>query len=428
MKVTFLTFPVPGHAYPMSSLARRLKSRGHDVVAIGTPDAAPLLRAAELPFVPYCEKEYPAGSDRTIVNQLSKLQGQEALEFTHRAVADILQASFDNLPRALGETGVDALVIDGVLVELGLVPTHLGIPYVHVSNSLHYDFSGHTPLFAFDWPHETTPEAFARNKEGVRSFLKLLERNRLIARGYAERVGLDFDCNDPLAGISRLAWLTQTPKEFDFPSSHWPHQFHHTGPFHDGSGRNDPDFPWDRLTGEPLIYASMGTLQNGLEGVFSTIAQAVGERAGTQLVLSIGPVFDPQQIKSLPANAIVVDRVPQIEVLKRSALCITHAGLNTTLEALTQGVPLVAIPVTNDQPGVAARIAYTKTGTFVPMKELTVPRLTLLIDEVLRNPEYRENAYRLRQAIANTNGLEKAVDLLEEALGLERPRREPREV
>jgi zeaxanthin glucosyltransferase len=428
MRVAFLTASAPGHGYPMTTLARRFKRGGHDVVSVGFSDAEPLVRAAELPFVPFCEKEYPAGSNRETLSQLSKLQGQEALEFTHRALADILQAIFDHLPRALRETGADALVLDGVLIELGLVPMHLGIPYVHVSNSLHYDFSGHTPLFAFDWPHETTPEAFARNKEGVRSFLKLLERNRLIARGYAERVGLDFDCNDPLAGISRLAWLTQTPKEFDFPSSHWPHQFHHTGPFHDGSGRNEPDFPWDRLTGEPLIYASMGTLQNGLGGVFNTIAQAVGERAGMQLVLSIGPVLDPQQIKSLPANAIVVDRVPQIELLKRSALCITHAGLNTTLEALTQGVPLVAIPVTNDQPGVAARIAYTKTGTFVPMKELTVPRLTLLIDEVLRNPEYRENANRLRQAIANTNGLEKAVDLLEEALGLERPRREPREV
>jgi zeaxanthin glucosyltransferase len=421
MKVAFLTFPVPGHAYPMSSLARRLKNRGHDVVVIGTPDAAPVLQAAELPFVPYCEKEYPAGSDRERYNQLSKLQGQEALEFTHRTIAEILQAEFDRLPQVLRETGVNALVIDGVKVELGLVPMHLGIPYVHVSNALHYDFSGHTPLFAFDWKHETTPEAFARNKEGVRSFLKLLERNRLIARAYAERVGLDFDCNDPLAGISRRAWLTQAPKEFDFPSSHWPHQFRHTGPFHDGFGRKDPDFPWDRLTGEPLIYLSMGTLQTGLGGVFSTIAQAVGERAGVQLVLSIGPVLDRQQIKSLPANAVVVDRAPQIELLKRSALCITHAGLNTTLEALTQGVPLVAIPVTNDQPGVAARIAYTKTGTFVPLKELTVPRLTLLIDEVLQNPEYRENANRLRQAIANTNGLEKAVDLLEEALGLERP-------
>jgi zeaxanthin glucosyltransferase len=428
MSVAFLTSSAPGHGYPMTTLARRLKGRGHDVVSIGFPSAEPLVRAAELPFVPIGEKEYPAGSDREILNQLSKLQGQEALEFTHRVVADILQASFDNLPQALGETGVEALVLDGVQIELGLVPLHLGMPYVHVSNALHYDFSGHTPIFAFDWPHETTPEAFARNKEGVRSFLKLLERNRFIARGYAERVGLDFDCNDPLAGISRLAWLTQTPKEFDFPSSHWPHQFHHTGPFHDGSGRNDPDFPWDRLTGEPLIYASMGTLLNGLEGVFSTIAQAVGERAGMQLVLSIGPVLDPQQIKSLPANAIVVNRAPQIELLKRSALCITHAGLNTTLEALTQGVPLVAIPVTNDQPGVAARIAYAKTGAFVPVKELTVPRLTLLIDRVLRNPEYRENANRLRQAIANTNGLEKAVDLLEEALGLERPHREPRQV
>jgi MGT family glycosyltransferase len=164
----------------------------------------------------------------------------------------------------------------------------------------------------------------------------------------------------------------------------------------------------------------MGTLQNGLEGVFSTIAQAVGTRAGMQLVMSIGPVLEPQQIKSLQANAIVVNGAPQIELLKRSALCITHAGLNTTLECLTQGVPLVAIPITNDQPGVAARIAHTKTGAFVPFKELTVPRLSFVIDEVLRNPEYRQNADRLRQAIADTNGLEKAVDLLEEALGLHR--------
>jgi zeaxanthin glucosyltransferase len=81
------------------------------------------------------------------------------LEFTHRRVGDGLQAWFDNLPQALRETGVAALVIDGVLLELGLVPMHLGIPYVHASNSLNYDFSGHTPLFAFDWPHETTPES-----------------------------------------------------------------------------------------------------------------------------------------------------------------------------------------------------------------------------------------------------------------------------
>jgi zeaxanthin glucosyltransferase len=59
-----------------------------------------------------------------------------------------------------------------------------------------------------------------------------------------------------MATMSELAWLTQTPKEFDFESFHWPPQFHYTGPFHDGRGRIESDFPWDRLTGEPLIYAS----------------------------------------------------------------------------------------------------------------------------------------------------------------------------
>ncbi len=244
----FLTPGVPGHAYPMSTLARRLKSRGHDIVSIVNPDAVPFVRAAELPFVLYCEKELPAGSFREKRDQLSRLQGQEALEFTHRTIAEILQTVFNHLPRALRETGAQALVLDGVHPELGLVPMHLGMPYVHVSNSLHYDFSGHTPLFAFDWPHETTPEAFARNKEAVRSFLQLLERNRSIARTYAEQVGLDFDCNDPLAGISKFAWLTQTPKEFDFPSSHRPPQFRHTGPFHDGSRRSDPDCTSGRPT------------------------------------------------------------------------------------------------------------------------------------------------------------------------------------
>jgi UDP:flavonoid glycosyltransferase YjiC (YdhE family) len=99
----------------------------------------------------------------------------------------------------------------------------------------------------------------------------------------------------------------------------------------------------------------MGTLQNGRENVFSSIAQAVGQWEGYQLVLSIGPALEPEQIASLPPNAIVVKQLPQIELLKRSALCITHAGLNIALESLAQGVPMVAIPVTNDQPGVAAR-------------------------------------------------------------------------
>jgi zeaxanthin glucosyltransferase len=418
MRIAFLGVRVPGHLNPMTTLARRLKARGHDVVFISVLDTEPYVRAAQLPFIPYCEKELPLGSVRQTTDQLSKLQGQAALEFTIRTVASGLESSFKNLPQTLLEARVNVLVLDQVDYGLGLVPMHLGIPYVHVSNALHLDYSGNTPLCTFDWPHEMTPEALARNQAGVRGFMQVLEPATSVAHAYAAQVGLNIDWTDPLATTSELAWLTQTPKEFDFESPHWPSQLHYTGPFHDGLGRIESDFPWDRLTGEPLVYASMGTLQNGLESVFSAIAQAVKPRPRMQLVLSIGDSLDSKQLSSLPANCIVVSRAPQIELLKRSALCITHAGLNTVLESLTQGVPMVAIPVTNDQPGVAARIAYTKTGVYVPIQEMTAFQLSALVDEVLSNPEYRQNANNMKQVIAQTNGLEKAVDLLEQAFNL----------
>jgi zeaxanthin glucosyltransferase len=129
-----------------------------------------------------------------------------------------------------------------------------------------------TPLCFYDWPHETTPAALARNQKCVESFLEMLAPTTAVGKAYAKRVGLDVDWDNPSATISKLAWITQCLREFDFESSHWPPQFHHTGPFHDGAGRIDVDFPWRRLTGEPFIYASMGTLQNGLENVFRAIA------------------------------------------------------------------------------------------------------------------------------------------------------------
>ena len=239
-----------------------------------------------------------------------------------------------------------------------------------------------------------------------------------VARAYAKRAGLGVDWDNPSATISKLAWISQTPREFDFESLHWPPQFHYTGPFHDGAGRIAVDFPWERLTGEPLIYASMGTMLDGLADVYSMIIAATAKHKGFQLVLSVGDGIDPEQMGALPSNTILVERAPQLELLKRASVCITHAGLNTVLEALAQGVPQVAIPVTVDQPGVAARIAEKKTGLVVPLKKLIVSHLSLLIDQVLNEPTYRDNARYFQKIIAETNGLSVAADLVEESLGV----------
>jgi zeaxanthin glucosyltransferase len=135
-------------------------------------------------------------------------------------------------------------------------------------------------------------------------------------------------------------------------------------------------------------------------------------------VLSVGDQIDLEQIGPVPNNAIIVKQAPQLELLKQTSVCITHAGLNTVLESLAQGVPQVAVPVTFDQPGVAARIAEKRTGVVTSLDKLSADHLSTLLNEVLNNSTYRDNSRKLQKAITEANGLSVAVDLIEESLGM----------
>jgi zeaxanthin glucosyltransferase len=418
MKIGFISMPLTGHLNPMTALARKLQSRGNEVVFIGLPDAELIVRAANLNFVPFCEKEYPVGSTAKSYAALAKLRGEEVVRYScHEMHPARCKAVLEHLPEKLAETGVEALVIDTIHLFVELVPMSLGMPYVHIWNILHVDRSGSTPPCFFSWPYETTPEALARNVEGLKRTGSFFGPVLAVAKSYAEKKGLQIDWSNPTATVSKLAVITQTPREFDFPGSPWPAQFHYAGPFHDGEGRAPIPFPWEKLTGEPLIYASLGTLVNGLEQAYRDIFKAVETVPGTQLVLSVGNNVSLDDLGPIPSNAIVVPKAPQIELLKRAALCITHAGVNTALECLAQGVPMVAIPIGFDQPGVAARIAYHGVGEFVEVEDLTADRLSKLIQTVLGNPNYRESARYFQRVIAETHGLDVAADAIERAFG-----------
>ena len=414
MKLGFICPNLPGHLNPMTTLARHLQTRGHDVVFLYSKEAN------GLPFAPGPEKDH-ISENRP---EVSKLQGQDALKFSIGKVLAQTEAILKSLPEIVRTTGVDALMLDTVQFYAELGPMQLGMPYVQVSNGLHFDYSGWTPLCLYDWPHDISPTGLARNREGVANWANLLASVNEGVRAHAESVGLKIDWNDLSSTLSPFASITQTPSAFDFESSHWPAQFHHTGPFHDGRGRKNADFPWERLTGEPLIYASMGTILNGRLDVFRTTVAALAKHKGLQLVLSVGDQVDPRQIGPAPSNAIIVKQVPQLELLKRTSVCITHAGLNTVLESLAQGVPQVAIPVTYDQPAVAARIAHKQTGVVTSLDKLTADHLSSLLDKVLNNTIYRDNARKLQKAIAEANGLSVAADLVEESLGIRKKDRQ----
>jgi zeaxanthin glucosyltransferase len=418
MKIGFISFPVPGHFNPMSALARQLQSRNQDVVMFSLPVGESLARAANLPFVPFGEKEFPAEHSSEVIGTVSRLKGEEGLRFTVNAIAAATEVKWRTLPNLLSSTGIDALVVDNYDFYGEIIPMRLGMPYAIVSNALHFDYSGYTPLCVFDWAHENTPEARKRNRQGVSKFTQMLICSNAEVIAQAEKAGIKANWDDPSSLFSDRPWITQCPREFDFESSHWPDQFHYAGPFHDGKGRLDFPFPWDRLTGEPIVYASMGTVQTGNAEVFRTIVAAVSKHKSLQLVLAIGNVLRPEQIGPVPNNTIVVNNAPQLELLKKASVCITHAGFNTALEALTQGVPQIAIPITNDQPGVAARIAAHQTGVVASLEKLTVSHLSTLLHEVFNNPIYRDNSRSIEKAIAKKNGLSVAADLLEQAFGL----------
>jgi zeaxanthin glucosyltransferase len=183
MKLGFISINVPGHLNPMTTLARHLQGRGHEVVFLYSSDAA------GLPFVPSPEVDRVSSN----ISEVSTLQRDEVWEVSVSLVLAQTEIILKSLPRIAAENKIDALVLDAVQWYAELGAMKLGVPYVHVSNALYYDYSGHTPLAYYDWQHETTPEALARNRKAVQKFAEMLGRYNGGIKAYAKRAGLNVD-------------------------------------------------------------------------------------------------------------------------------------------------------------------------------------------------------------------------------------------
>ena len=269
------------------------------------------------------------------------------------------------------------------------------------------------------WDYNPSWRGKLRNQLGYRLQNQIVKPITQVINHYREQWQLPqhFSINDR---YSRLAQISQQPPLLEFPRQELPACFHFTGPFHRAISQTKSDFPWEKLTDKPLIYASLGSVLGSAVGIFQQIAEACAN-LDAQLVISLGGSAKPESLPPLPGNPLVVEYAPQLDLLQRATLTITHAGLNTTLESLSYGVPLVAIPITNDQPGVAARIAWSGCGEFIPVKKVTTNRLRQTVQKVLSEPSYRQNALKLQADIRQAGGAERAVILIEQAMTTGKP-------
>jgi len=409
-------FPGTGHLNPMTALAHSLQMRGHQVVIFGIADTEARVRAAGIDFHCIGREDFPPGSLDQLDERLAGLHGLAALRLTLERVRNSARMVLRDGPEAVRSAKVDALLVDEAEFA-GNVADHLELPWISIALIPPLLPDDRFPPFWFGWPGGQGWLSRLRNWVAIHALLRLASpifrdvNEQRIAWGlqpYAR----------PEDGLSPLAQVTQLPEALEFKlRGDKPPGLHYTGPFVHARQRPAVDFPWDRLDGRPLIYASLGTLQNGQEGIFKTIAESCAG-LDAQLLISLGGGLNAQRLGPLPGNPLVVHFAPQLEILKRAVLVITHAGLNTVLESLSEGVPMVAIPLGNDQPGVAARLKARGAGVVVPRGRLSVARLRAAVRLVMQDRSYRDAARALQAVIRQVNGPELAADVIEEVLKL----------
>jgi MGT family glycosyltransferase len=417
-RIAIICLPMASHLNLFLEVAEHLKRRGHEVSFIGIARTQPRVENAGFAF--HC-----AEPDAMVAGTLGRIMDEMGSTGNLKTLK--LQRHFDELryegllrkgPKILERSGASLVIVDQAETCGGSVAEAVQLPWVSICNGLCLNSEPLVPPFITPWKYADASWPLVRNWLTYSAMKVATRPIRTLINGHRKRFGLS-----PVRSIddtfSPYAQICQQNEEFDFPRRFLPATFRYVGPIRRGHS-DVSDFPWNRLNNNPLIYASLGTIVNRNQRLYAVIAEACANLKA-QLVLSLGGAGDAKDYAHLPGKPIVARYAPQRKLVTRAAVTITHAGLNTTLESLAAGTPLVAMPITFEQPAVAARIAWTNTGTFIPAARVTPSRLQNAIMRVLSDPSYKDAATRMSHAIARTPGMAEVIRLVEFVMNTGKP-------
>lgn len=175
-------------------------------------------------------------------------------------------------------------------------------------------------------------------------------------------------------------------------------------------GRDPPaDFPVGLGSALPVVYVSLGTVHNLKQDFYHQCFKAFAELP-CQVVMSVGKDTDIGSLGPIPVNFTVRNRVPQLEVLKRTQVFVSHGGMNSINESLYFGVPLVMVPQQVEQGFNARRVEKLGAGRLLKSERITVDNLRETVCQVLQDGRYRQNAARLGEQMQGLGGYLRAAD------------------
>ncbi|MED2934154.1 glycosyltransferase [Bacillus wiedmannii] len=293
----------------------------------------------------------------------------------------------------------------------------------------HFDYIIHDSMFGcgrliaqiLKLPAINSCTSFAQDEKSFEQMLDYLSKNipvevqdkihndfESLTKGIAEKYGVEINSQYEVFCNPAPLTIVFTIKEFQPFGDMFDETFKFVGPSIPAQVK-DEEFDFTTIEEKSPIYISLGTVFNEALDFYKLCMKAF-ENSDHTIVMSIGNKTKISDLGNIPKNFIVKNYVPQTKLLAYAKLFITHGGMNSTHEGLYNGIPLIVIPQSADQPVIAKQVENLGAGIKLSMKELTEEQLRESVEIVLNNPSFKEAALNLKESFRKAGGYKQAAD------------------
>ncbi|MGH3670139.1 MAG: macrolide family glycosyltransferase [Pseudonocardiaceae bacterium] len=223
--------------------------------------------------------------------------------------------------------------------------------------------------------------------------------------------GVDLDVASTM-NVAEALNLVFVPREFQPAGDSFDERFRFLGPLLGNREQAEPWSPPDPQT--QVLYISLGTIFTDQPEFYRTCIEAFGD-GSWQVAMTVGEV-DTAALGPIPSTVDIRPRFPQLGVLRHAAAFVSHSGMNSTMEALYYGVPLVTFPQMPEQVANADRVRELGLGERLDAGTLIADALRAAVTRVASDPGVRANLDRMRKTIRDSGGATRGADVIEEYL------------
>ncbi|NMS91118.1 glycosyl transferase [Clostridioides difficile] len=367
MKILFINLPFSGHVYPTLGLVEKLVHKGNSVTYLLTEEWKDKVLEMGSDFLCYED-------DRKLSIQIKNAY-QASIKVVHKFDLIIYEHLFF-LGKHIAER------FNKLVIRIITAPAPNEILMKEFINS-----GGILSIFRFEW-------ICRRWTKKVSNGVKLMTNSWL----------KEITENPPELNLVYTIKKFQ-PYAEDFPED----KFIFLGTsIYQRNKKNEFIFPEFKNN---LIYISLGTVVNKAMSFYKKCINAFKDENVT-VIMSVGNSINISDFSEIPNNFYIYPFVPQLEILEKSNVFITHGGLNSVMESLYFGVPMVVIPFMSDQPSNAQQIELLNLGKKISHKHITSDILKDSTLAVLNDSTITQNIIFMQKEIRSAGSNEFGADLI----------------